>query len=64
MRQPAISIQNISKEYVIGLRESANGSFREMLTSAFAAPFYRFRRLGGHARTEDRTLLGAQRCKL
>ena len=49
MSKPAISIQNISKEYIIGLRENASGSFREMLTSAFAAPFRRFHSLGGQA---------------
>ena len=52
MGRSAISIQNISKEYIIGLRENANESFREMLTSTFAAPFRRFRSLGGQAATE------------
>jgi lipopolysaccharide transport system ATP-binding protein len=52
MSQPAISIQNISKEYSLGLRGSANESFREMLVSGLTAPFRRFRSLGGQATTE------------
>ena len=52
MSRPAISIQNISKEYIIGSGENANENFREMLMSTLTAPFRRFRSLSGQAATE------------
>jgi homopolymeric O-antigen transport system ATP-binding protein len=54
MSRTVISVEKLSKEYVIGGRERAHGSFREMLLSAAAAPFRRFRRLSGEVIPEER----------
>jgi lipopolysaccharide transport system ATP-binding protein len=47
MTRPAIKVVSLSKEYRIGAREQAQGSFREMLAGALAAPFRRLGRPGG-----------------
>ena len=54
MSQPVIKVQNLAKEYVIGARDTAPGSFREMLMSSFLAPFRRFRKLSGNVADEER----------
>jgi lipopolysaccharide transport system ATP-binding protein len=51
---PAIRVQNLSKEYVIGGRPRAHETFREMLADAFLSPYRRYRRLGGDASREER----------
>jgi lipopolysaccharide transport system ATP-binding protein len=48
---PAIRVENLSKRYQIGLRETVNGSFRELLTNLATAPMRRLRRLSG--RTDE-----------
>lgn len=54
MSRSVITVEGLSKEYVIGGRENARETFREMLLSAAAAPFRRFRTLSGGAAPEDR----------
>ena len=53
---PAIRVENLSKEYVLGGREIGRDSFREMLADSLLAPFRRFRRLRGYVAPEDRFL--------
>lgn len=53
---PVIKVDNLSKEYVIGRRESGPDSFREMLADSLLAPFRRFRRLTGKPSPEERFL--------
>jgi lipopolysaccharide transport system ATP-binding protein len=54
MSRTVIKVEGLSKEYVIGGRERSGDTFSEMLVSAAAAPFRRFRRLGGRAPVEER----------
>lgn len=51
---PAIRIQNLSKEYVIGGRPRPRETFREMLAEAFMSPYRRYRRLKGDVSKEER----------
>jgi lipopolysaccharide transport system ATP-binding protein len=51
---PVVRVENLSKEYIIGRREAASESFREMLSRSLSSPFRRLRRLGGHAAAEER----------
>jgi hypothetical protein len=51
---PAIKIEDLSKEYVIGARESGRNSFREFIADSLLAPFRRFRRLRGDAPQHER----------
>jgi len=53
---PAIRVENLSKEYVLGGREIGRDSFREMVADSLLAPFRRLRRLAGDAAPEDRFL--------
>ena len=54
MSHTAISVENLSKEYVIGRREGGGESFREMIVSAAAAPFRRLNRLSGKVIAQER----------
>ena len=47
MSSPAIRVQHLSKRYQLGQRETANGSFRELLVNLATAPMRRLRRLSG-----------------
>ena len=49
MNQPAVRIQNLGKEYVLGGAEHQYQSFRELLTDSIRAPIRRWRRLRGAA---------------
>lgn len=51
---PAIRVEGLGKEYVIGSRESVPRTFREMLGGAFSAPLRRLRRLRGQVGKEER----------
>ncbi len=53
---PAIRVDNLSKEYVIGSRAKTYETFREMLAGSLTAPFRRYRRLKGDVPPEDRFL--------
>ena len=54
MTEPAIRIEGLGKEYVIGGAESYQENFREMMASALIAPFRKFRRLGGKDSQQER----------
>jgi lipopolysaccharide transport system ATP-binding protein len=47
MSRPAISVENISKAYRIGLKEEKYPTFRDAMVNMAAAPLRRLRRLGG-----------------
>ena len=51
---PAVKVEGISKEYVLGSREKAQETFREMVASALLAPYRRFRQLAGEVPEEQR----------
>lgn len=51
---PAIRVQNLSKEYVIGGRPTPRETFRETLADAILSPYRRFRRLTGDVPKEER----------
>ena len=51
---PVIKVEGLGKEYVIGGREKAHETFRDMLGSSLAAPFRRFRKLSGQVEAEER----------
>jgi len=44
---PAIRVENLGKEYQLGLREQGYRTFREAIVDAAAAPLRRFRHLSG-----------------
>ncbi len=54
MSEPVIKVEGLGKEYVIGGREKAHETFRDMLGSSLAAPLRRFRRLSGQVEAEER----------
>ena len=54
MSRTVISVQNLGKEYIIGGRENANETFREMVVSTAAAPFRHLKRLSGRVAPEER----------
>ena len=54
MSKTVIKVTDLGKEYVIGGREKAHETFREMLMSGLAAPLRRFQRLSGTTRAEER----------
>jgi len=53
---PAIRVQNLSKEYILGGRRRPQDTFRGMLADALLSPYRRYRRLAGDALKEDRFL--------
>jgi len=53
MTQPAIKVEALSKEYIVGQAAKRDGTFYELLTRTLTAPLKRLRNLGGQAqRTE------------
>jgi lipopolysaccharide transport system ATP-binding protein len=54
MSRPAIKIEGLSKEYILGNRQRGYQTFREVLTSAVAAPFRRLMRRQGDAPAPER----------
>jgi lipopolysaccharide transport system ATP-binding protein len=51
---PAVRVQGISKEYVLGGPERGQETFKEMAAGALMAPYRRFRQLAGDAPRERR----------
>jgi len=51
---PAILVEGLGKEYVIGRRESGRQTFREMLISTLGAPLQRMKRLRGVIEEDER----------
>jgi hypothetical protein len=54
MTHPAIKVEGLWKEYVVGSAEQRNTTFYDMLASAFRSPLRRLRRLGGQAPEAER----------
>jgi homopolymeric O-antigen transport system ATP-binding protein len=54
MTYPAVRVEDLWKEYVIGARQKQAETFREMVARSFASPFRRLRRLHGQAPAEER----------
>src|SRR5262245_20853004 len=54
MNAPVIRVEDLSKEYVIGARDKANDTFREIIASSLSSPFRRLCKLGGHVTEEER----------
>ena len=53
MGTPVITVDNISKQYKIGLRERSEKTFRDAIADTFTAPFRRFRALGEQSTDDD-----------
>lgn len=53
MSKPAIIVENLGKQYKIGLREKADRTFREAIVDTLAAPFRRLRTLGEKSVGDD-----------
>jgi lipopolysaccharide transport system ATP-binding protein len=51
---PVLKVSGLGKEYVIGSRDKAPQTFREMLGSSLVAPFRRFRKLSGRVESQER----------
>ena len=51
---PAIRVEGLCKEYIIGANENVQETFREMLTASLIAPFTRLRKLKGKVPKEER----------
>src|SRR5579859_7282039 len=49
MTQPALRVDNLSKQYQIGANDLQHRGIREAITDAVAAPFRRFQKLRGVA---------------
>jgi lipopolysaccharide transport system ATP-binding protein len=49
----AVRVEGLSKQYVIGARETQNRTLGEIATAAISAPFRRFRSLSGDVRDEE-----------
>lgn len=54
MSAPAIKVQGLSKEYIIGRQQKGQETFREMIVAAVAAPFQRLRKMRGDVAQEER----------
>src|SRR5438046_3463094 len=53
MTQPAIRVQNLSKQYRIGTADRRNRTFREAVNDAAVAPFRRLKSLGNGGASEE-----------
>jgi len=54
MTQPAIKVEGLWKEYVVGRAKQAHGTFYDLLANTMKAPFQRLRNLGGKTDEVDR----------
>lgn len=53
MPSPAIIVENLSKQYVLGGEVDQTQTFRDMLTGAFKQPIKRLKRLKGSSKTQE-----------
>ena len=53
MSEPTIKVENLGKQYKIGLREKANRNFREAVVDLLASPIRRLRTLGEQSLGDD-----------
>lgn len=54
MTQPAIKVEGLSKEYIVGHAREQHGTFYDLLASTLKAPLKRLRNLGGQSQEEER----------
>ena len=54
MSIPAIRVEGLWKEYVVGHAHERHDTFYELLTSTLKAPLKRLRNLGGQAEEKER----------
>jgi ABC-type polysaccharide/polyol phosphate transport system ATPase subunit len=54
MTQPAIKVDRVWKEYVVGRPQSTHGTFYDLLSSAMTTPLKRLRELRGHGSEAER----------
>ena len=54
MSHPAIKVEGLYKEYVVGHVHERHDTFYELLTSTLKAPLKRLRSLGGEPDEQDR----------
>ena len=54
MSLPAIKVEGLWKEYVVGSEQHGQGTFYDLLTQTIRAPFKRLREFGGRADEGDR----------
>jgi lipopolysaccharide transport system ATP-binding protein len=54
MTKPAIKVEGLYKEYVVGHAQQQHGTFYDLLTSGLKAPFKRLRSLGGKTEEKER----------
>jgi len=54
MSKPAIKVEDLWKEYVVGHAQERHDTFYELLTSSLIAPLKRLRKLGGQAEETER----------
>ncbi len=54
MTHPAVRVENLGKQYQLGLREQGYRTFRETIMDAAAAPLRRFRHLSGTSRDAEK----------
>ena len=54
MSQPAIKVEGLWKEYVVGTEQDRHGTFYDLLANAIKSPFKRLRQLGGESAEADR----------
>jgi lipopolysaccharide transport system ATP-binding protein len=54
MTQPAIKVEGLSKEYIVGHAQEQHGTFYDLLASTLKAPLKRLRNLGGQAQETER----------
>ena len=52
--KPAISVEGISKEYLLGSEQIGQQSFREMIVGSLTTPFRKFKRLSGQDEEQER----------
>lgn len=53
MSQPAVRVEGLWKEYVVGQARGAHGTFYDLLSASLKAPFRRLRPLGGNEQSAD-----------
>jgi lipopolysaccharide transport system ATP-binding protein len=54
MTKPAIKVEGLGKEYIVGHAQERHDTFYELLTSSLKAPLKRLRKLGGQADETER----------
>lgn len=54
MHIPAITVESLSKKYVLGARHAAPKSFRDLISTTVSAPLRRLKELGGGAHAHEK----------